>query len=73
MSTITKTLEQIRQDGLTVLARELGVTGMIRFLQMFETGQGDYTQQRQEWLKDADLESAIADIRQRQQKEAASE
>jgi hypothetical protein len=73
MSTATKTLEQIRQDGLAALKRELGMADMIRFLQMFETGRGDYTQQRQEWLKDADIESVLAEIRQRQQQEAASE
>lgn len=68
MSTQTKTLEQIRNDGLVALEQALGTVDMIRFLQMFETGQGDYTEQRREWLKDADLESIVAEIRQRQHK-----
>ena len=40
-------LNQIRQAGLEVLSRELGPVKMVRFLQQFEMGQGDYTKERQ--------------------------
>ncbi len=50
MNTRTMTPEQIRLAGLKVLARELGPVGMVRFLQQFETGQGDYSKERHEWL-----------------------
>ena len=46
MSTQELTQEQIRLIGLEVLARELGATGLIRFLQMYEQGSGDYTRER---------------------------
>ncbi|MBC7909240.1 MAG: hypothetical protein H7Y30_01990 [Pyrinomonadaceae bacterium] len=46
MSTQELTQEQIRLIGLEVLARELGATGLIRFLQMYEQGSGDYTSER---------------------------
>ena len=42
------TPEQIRHHGMEALRRELGVVGMIRFLQMFSNGKGDYTAERQE-------------------------
>ena len=42
--------EEIRNIGLEVLARELGPTGLIRFLQMYERGNGDYTQAREDIL-----------------------
>lgn len=42
------TLEEIRRAGVEVLRRELGVVGMVRFLQQFETGSGDYTAERQQ-------------------------
>lgn len=45
-----KTLEQIRREGIAVLDRELGPVGMIRFLQQFEFGRGDYTAERDAWL-----------------------
>lgn len=39
-------MEEIRRRGLDALARELGPVGMVRFLQQFETGSGDYTAER---------------------------
>lgn len=44
------TLEQIRTAGLDALARELGPVGMVRFLQRFEVGRGDYSAERHQWL-----------------------
>jgi hypothetical protein len=32
--------------GLEAIARELGATGLIRFLQIYEQGSGDYTGDR---------------------------
>jgi hypothetical protein len=52
MNTIeTMTAEQIRHIGLQALGRDLGPDGMIRFLQQFETGWGDYTEERHQWLQ----------------------
>jgi len=35
---------------MEALSRELGVVGMIRFMQQFEMGRGDYSKDRHEWL-----------------------
>lgn len=59
------TLNQIQQAGLEALSRELGPVGMVRFLQMFETGDGDYTSQRQKWLDDQDVKTITKRIRQK--------
>ena len=40
------TLEQIREQGLAVLRKHLGIVGMVRFLQQAETGWGNYTEER---------------------------
>ena len=53
------TLDEIRRRGLEVLARELGPIGMVRFLQQFEGGQGDYTAEREQWLGDEDVETLV--------------
>ncbi len=50
MTLETMTLVQIQSKGLELLARELGPVGFIRFIQAFETGSGDYTQERRQWL-----------------------
>lgn len=44
------TLEQIRRAGVEALRRELGPVGMVRFLQQFETGHGDYTADREQFV-----------------------
>lgn len=50
------TLEQIRRKGLAALRRELGKDGMIRFLQQFETGSGDYARERHSWVDRTSLD-----------------
>ena len=64
MNTQTMTLEQIRIAGLEALARELGPIGMVRFLQQFETGVGDYSVERHRWLDPLDVESLAEKIQQ---------
>lgn len=61
------TPEEIRNAGLEALERELGVVGMVRFLQQFEKGTGDYTKERYDWLRDEDAENLIREVEQRQQ------
>jgi hypothetical protein len=43
---------------------------MIRFLQMFETGYGDYSQERSLWLKEQSVEDIVQRIKQRREQEA---
>jgi hypothetical protein len=50
------TLEQIRRKGLAALRRELGKEGMIRFLQQFETGSGNYARERHPWVDQTSLD-----------------
>ena len=45
-----RTLNDIRMEGLEALRERLGRAGMIRFLQQFESGEGDYTIQRRAWV-----------------------
>jgi hypothetical protein len=54
------TLDQIRRKGLAALWRELGRAGMIRFLQQFETGTGNYARQRHAWLDQTSLDDIRA-------------
>lgn len=56
---------QIRQLGIEALTQALGPVGMVRFLQQFETGSGDYTQSRDELLGDATIDEILAQIKKR--------
>lgn len=67
----TATLEEIRRAGVEALRRELGVVGMVRFLQQYETGTGDYTEERQQVVGKAGVR-ALAEQIQREQAERRS-
>ena len=55
---MTQTLDEIRRHGLEALRSRLGRAGMIRFLQQFSTGEGDYTQSRKAWVD----QTSMADL-----------
>jgi len=57
-----ETAEDVRRRGLEALRRELGVADMIRFLQQFETGHGDYTVERLDLLADLTLDDVLKGI-----------
>ena len=66
-------LMQIRQLGIEALAKALGPVGMVRFLQQFETGSGDYTRDRDELLKDVNIEDILGQIKQMRHNQPAEE
>ena len=67
MNAQTMSLEQIRIAGMEALARELGIVGMVRFMQQFETGNGDYSKDRHKWLDDQDLDTIVKRIQKRRE------
>ncbi len=67
MDATTMTLEEIRLAGLRALSRELGTVGLVRFLQQFETGHGDYTMERHDWLDKDTVQDIVQQIRERRE------
>ena len=55
-------LEETRLTGLQALSRELGPVGLVRFLQQFETGRGDYTAEHVRWLGGRTVEEIADEI-----------
>jgi hypothetical protein len=53
--------EEIRTRGLRALRDGLGQAGMIRFLQQFETGTGDWARKRRAWVDS----TILADIKRK--------
>ena len=53
---------QVRQFGLDVLERELGIAGLIIFLKQFDNGYGDYTKERRKSLADFTIEDIVSGI-----------
>ncbi|MEJ5311975.1 MAG: hypothetical protein WHX52_19595 [Anaerolineae bacterium] len=58
----TMTLAQVLDTGYRALLRELGTVNFIRFLQQFETGSGDYTLERHQWLDQYTLDDLVQEI-----------
>ena len=68
MSTRTLNPRTLRKMGLKALADTLGTTGMVRFIQQFERGEGDYTKDRDLWLKPTDVRSVVKEIKEKQKR-----
>ena len=62
--------EQIRLRGLAALRRELGRAGLVRFLQHYEKGSGDYTQERKQNLSDLTMDDLRRRVAGRKKKRA---
>lgn len=71
MKTQPLTLEEIRRAGLDALVSELGPVGMVRFLQQYETGYGDYSRDRHTWLGDQDVKTLADQIRKQRSKSSS--
>ena len=57
-------LSQIRQQGYKALIDSLGIVKMLRFLQKFEAGYGDYTKEKYQ-LNELTLEDFQEFVRQK--------
>lgn len=67
---MTRTLDEIRREGVAALRERLGRAGMIRFLQQFDLGRGDYASQRREWTDRTSL-STLEDAARKPRKPSA--
>lgn len=63
MNAKTMTLNEIRRAGIQVLTQNLGAVGMVRFIQQGETGWGDYTKDRSQWLGEPGFDDIAGDIK----------
>jgi len=55
-------LTEITHQALSVLNKELGAVEILRFLSQFNSGQGDYTKERERLFADLALDDIFADI-----------
>jgi hypothetical protein len=63
MSITINDLYDIRKKGLEALYKKLGPLGMVRFLQQYETGEGDYTRERSTWLSHYSAKDILREIK----------
>ncbi|MCY7332281.1 MAG: hypothetical protein LH649_06400 [Pseudanabaena sp. CAN_BIN31] len=56
---------EISRRGYNALIQELGYAGAARFLLRFESGTGDYTKERHQWLDPLTMEDFRSFVRQK--------
>ena len=66
MSVPAKSLSEITNQALHVLAREIGAADTMRFLGQFSTGTGNYTEERAALFDHLTLDEVLAEIREKQ-------
>ncbi|NCR39675.1 MAG: hypothetical protein GPJ21_07265 [Microcystis aeruginosa W13-11] len=59
MSSETKSLNEITQQAIQVLSKEIGIASTVRFLNQFSTGYGNYTEERKSLFKDLTLDEIL--------------
>ena len=64
MNVLMMSDEQILELGFEALVSKLGPVGMIRFIHQFDTGKGNYTEDRHQWLEVSDVETLAKQIQQ---------
>lgn len=57
---------ELNQKGFEALIAALGYADAVRFIKQFDTGTGDYTNDRHRWLDAFSLDDIWADIKQQQ-------
>ena len=62
-----KTLHQDQQEGFDVLVDKLGPADAIRFLQIYDMGNGDWTKDRKKYLE-TDPDKIVKNIMERRKK-----
>lgn len=74
MSTTVRPLEQVTQEAIRILSREMGVADTMRFLSQFLSGTGNYVEERHALLGNPSVEEFFAEVRRREAlRTAASE
>ncbi len=72
MNVLKMTANQIHELGIEALLNKLGPVGTIRFLHQYETGKGNYSVDRQEWLTAPDVETLVDQIQRSREDHSSS-
>ncbi len=60
-----KDLESIRQTALKAIKEAVGPVGLIKFIQMYSNGEGDYTEERRDKIEKLNREDFHKFLRER--------
>lgn len=66
-----RTATQLAADGFAALVERLGMADAIRYVQLYDPGEGDYTRERQQWLDQLSHEEVAGLLAQAEKKRAS--
>ena len=73
MTIQTKPLKEVTEEALAVLNERLGVTNTMRFLAQFTTGQGNYTEEREQLFRDLSFDDIMEGVREMRARKTAEQ
>jgi hypothetical protein len=56
---------RLESEAIEALCKGLGVVGLIRFMQQFDKGHGDYVKDRQDWQKDYTIDTLVKAMKEK--------
>ena len=59
-----KPLHQVTQDAIRVLSKEMGIVDTLRFINQFNIGYGNYTEEREQLFSGMTLHDIVSAIEQ---------
>lgn len=69
----TLTPEKVKRKGMNALTRELGVAGMVQFMQQFSSGYGDYTKARHRFTGQLSVDDVWDELKNINKRERVSQ
>jgi len=60
--------QELIEKGFRVLEKSLGPVGMVRFIQQLDSGSGNYTEDRKDFLDQFSIDSISEEIRKTRSK-----
>lgn len=63
--------QEIRTLGLEAVRKELGTSGLFRFLRQFGLSTGDYSVERHQWLEELSLSDILQQLENTRRKPSA--
>jgi hypothetical protein len=66
-----RTMNEVRETGITALSGALGPVDTLRFLRQFDLGRGDYSRDRHRWLGNPTVADLTAQIQKAKPRKAS--
>ncbi len=60
----TKPLNDINKEAIDILCQQIGLVDTVRFVNQFNTGYGNYTEEREQLFANMTLDNVVSEIKE---------